>query len=280
MTEDIMQEGASVNDLQNPALLIGFRNEIGGVAGGVYDFLRNKASLKRIGSLNLQDYFTFDGVAVENDTIQFPDCGFYAWSEGNLLFYWGDVPHRNPYEYTSAILDISVNEYHSQEVITLGGFVAPISHLSPRRVFGTVTQADLRLLLEPYDVNLDINYQTPSGGARPSMNHFLLWNAQQHQIAGYSLWVEVPFYLANVKDPKGTRTLLDVLDQRFALGFDLRPVEEEVEQVNQGIELIKKGNPDISRYLGLLEQGIALSQEEGEKLAQEVIGFFHKRSHN
>jgi len=95
---------------------------------------------------------------------------------------------------------------------------------------------------------------------------------------GVRLIGEVPFYLAAVKDPAGSKSLLEILDKRFALGLEFEDIDQQIRELNMGIEELKSQNHDINRYLQLLEQGIALSQEEGETLAREVAGFLRQNS--
>ncbi len=267
-------------ELQNPPLLVGFKNEIGGVASGIFDFLKGRSNMEHLGDLKLQPFFNFNGVSVKDDFIQFPECGFYSYDEGNILFFFGDVPNREPYDFCNAILDFALKHCQTEEIYILGGFIAPINHLSPRRVFGTVSQPELRMFLLPYDVSVDVNYQTPSRGTVPSLNHFLLWTAKQKEIPCYSLWGEVPFYLASVKDPAGSKSILEVLDKKFELGLEFEDIDRQIKELNMGIEELKSQNHDINRYLQLLEQGIALSHEEGEMLAREVAGFLRRNRRN
>ncbi len=267
-------------DLQSPSLLVGFNNEIGGVAGGVFGFLKSKSNLRHLGDIRLPSFFSFNGVRVENDVIQFPKGGFYSYDQGNLLIFEGDVPNREPYDFCNAILDFAIKHCHAEEIFTLGGFVAPINHLAPRKVFGTVTQPELRMFLLPYGVSIDVNYQTPQQGPRPSLNHFLLWAAKQREIPGYSLWTEVPFYLSNVQDPMGAKSILEALDKRFALSLDFEELDLEIRKLDEDIEELKSQNSEINRYLRLLDDGIALKPEEGEILSREVIGFLRRNNIN
>ncbi len=265
-------------DLQSPSLLVAFKHEMGGVGSGVFDFLNSKSNLECLGELRLQSFFTFNGVSVRGDVIQFPEGRFYAYGEGNMVVFYGDAPNREPYEFSNAILDFAVKYCNAEEMITLGGFISPITHLNPRKVFGTVTQPELRMFLLPYDVSVDVDYQTPSQGSWPSLNHFMLWTAKQKDFPGYSIWGEVPFYLAGVGDPTVVKSLLEVLDKRFALGLNFEELDLEIQKLDEGIEELKGQNHDINRYFQLLDQGIALSQEEGETLSREVAGFLRQNN--
>ncbi|MFO8101056.1 MAG: PAC2 family protein [Dehalococcoidia bacterium] len=255
---------------------MGFENEVGRISRGIFDFLKNRSNLEQVGNLKLQGFFNFSGVSVRDDCIQFPECGFHSYKEGNMLFFLGDAPTREPYEFCNAIIDFAVKTCHVEEICIIGGFIAPINHLGPRRVFGTVAQPELRMFLLPDDVSIDVDYQTPPNAPRPSLNHFMLWVAGQREIPAYSLWGEVPFYFASIKDPAGSKSLLEILDKRFALALEFEDIDREIRELNMNIEALKSQNHEINRYLQLLEQGIALSQEEGETLVREVAAFLRR----
>jgi proteasome assembly chaperone (PAC2) family protein len=257
---------------------VAWRHEIGGVACGVIDFLDKNLNLEMVGEIRLQQFFSFAGVTVADDIVQFPQSRFYSCREGNILIFRGDVPNREPYDFSNAILDFAVYHCDAQEVYTIGGFVSAMTHLSPRRIFGSVTQPELRMFLSPYNVSTDVDYQTPPQGARPSLSHFLLWTAKRREIPGYSLWVEVPFYLAGFRDLMAIRSILEVLDKRFVLGLDLKELNNEIDKMNAGIEALKSQNPEVNRYLRLMDQGIAISHEEGEILVREVARFLRKNN--
>ena len=278
MNEDRLFRTHGQFNLQSPVLLVAWRHEMGRVAGGVIDFLDRNMSLEMVGEICLQDFFSFSGVAVANDIVQFPQSRFYACREGNILIFRGDVPNREPYDFSNAILDFAVGYCDAQEIYTIGGFVSAMGYLGPRRIFGAVTQPELRTLLSHYNISTDVDYQTPPQGPRPSLNHFLLWTAKRREIPGYSLWVEVPFYLAGFRDLIAIRSILDFLDKRFNLDLDFEELNTEIGGMNAGFEELKNQNSEVNRYLQLLDRGIALSHDEGETLVREVARFLLKNN--
>ncbi|HAZ31298.1 MAG TPA: hypothetical protein DCY61_01150, partial [Dehalococcoidia bacterium] len=74
-------------------------------------------------------------------------------------------------------------------------------------------------------------------------------------------------------DPIASKCILEVLDRKFELGLDFRELDLEIVKLNEDLEHLMRRDTDISRYIQMLERGIALSEDEGEKLAQEVAEF-------
>lgn len=262
--------------MHHPALIVAWRNEIGRVAGGSVGSMARELALETIGEISLQDFFRFNGVNIKDDVIRFPWNRFHGCHSANLLIFESDIPEREPYDYCNAILDFAVGHCGAEEVWTIGGFVSAVNHLSPRGVFGTVNRPELKMTLDQLDVNTEVDYSTPPQGPRPSLNHFLLWIAGRREIPAYSLWVEVPFYLAGVRDPLASRFILEIMDRRFALGLNFEDINLRIGKIEEGIEELRKLDPDINRYFELLGRGISLSPEEGESMVAEVARFLER----
>lgn len=262
--------------MHRPALIVAWRNDIGRVAGGSVGSLGREIALETIGEISIQDFFRFTGVNIKEDVIQFPRNRFYSCHAANILIFEGDIPESEPYDYCNAILDFAVGHCGAEEVWTIGGFVSAVNHLSPRGVFGTVNRPDLKMMLAQLDIDTEVDYNTPPQGPRPSLNHFLLWIAGRREIPAYSLWVEVPFYLAGIRDPLASRSILEIMDRRFALGLTFEDINFRVQKIEEGIEELRNLDPDINRYFELLGRGISLSPEEGEAMVAEVARFFER----
>ncbi len=265
-------------ELQTPPLIVGWRHEIGGVATSTINFLKDNLNFELSGEIRSSEFFSLDGVSIQNNVIQFPESNFYSCQSRNILLFQSDVPNREPYSFLNAILDYASGHCKTEDFFSIGGFASATSYLSPRKTYGAVTHPELKSMLDVYNVDTDVNYQTPPQSARPSLNHFLLWMAQKRRMPGCSLWVEVPFYLAAVGDPTASKALLQILDNKFKLGLDLGELDSRIHRQNEKMYELKNQDSDIKHYLELLDQGIALNQSEGEILAKEVSSFFHKNN--
>ncbi len=259
----------------NPTLIVAWSYDAGGVAPGVIEFLARSLGFEESGEIEPLGFFSLDGVQIEDDLIQFPESRFYSSSSArNIIILDSDAPSREHYKFLNAVLDFSRDNFKVKELYTIGGIVSASAHLSPRRVFAMVNQRQLKGELAPYGVKIDMDYQTPPG-SMPTLSSFLIWVAKRRGIPGCGLWVNVPFYLSAVGDPTASKHILEVLDARFELGLDFRELDLEIEKLNENLEQLMRQDADISRYIQMLERGIALSESEGEKLAQEVAEFVH-----
>jgi len=261
---------------QNPSLIIAWGYDAGGLAAGVIELLDKNLGLEIFAEIKTPEFFSVDGVAIEEDVIQIPESRFYYCQARNLLIFESDAPSREHYRFLNTILDFAVDRCKVKELYTMSGIVSQIAHINPRKVFAVVNQSKLRRKLARYGVETNVDYQTPPG-ERPTLRSFLLWVAQRRDVAACGLWVEVPFYLADVGDPAASKRALEFLDRRFKLGLDLGELDLEIQKLNKDIEELKRQTPDVDRCIEMLKSGIALSEDEGERLAEEVAKFLQER---
>ena len=96
-------------------------------------------------------------------------------------------------------------------------------------------------------------------------------------MAGASLWVPIPFYLISTEDPRAWRKTVEFFDKRFGLGLDFTDLDEEVARQNEKIAQVRIRFPEIDNYIQKLESNLSLTQEENEKLVQEIEESLRKR---
>lgn len=257
-------------DLQKPSLIVIWSHEVGGLSKGLVTYLEEKLGWVCIEEIEPAGFFSLSGVDVKYDLIQFPTSRFYSCLKENVFFFVSHAPSREPYQFLTKVIDLAIDRCGIKELYTIGGVVTSVTHTSPRRVFGIVNHTELNDILTQCGVETGMDYQTPPGGGT-SLSNYLLWVSKTRNLAGCTLWVEVPFYLANVRDPMACKKMLEILNLRFSMGLDLHPIDIAIERLNTDIQSLRAENTDISRYIELLERGIALSEDEGETLTREVI---------
>lgn len=258
---------------QSPSLIVAWSQDAGRLGTRVIDLLNHKLGGQAMAELDASAFFSLWGVQIEDNVIQFPESKFYSCESKDLILFKSDSPAQEWYSFLNTIMDVAMLHCKAKEVYTLGGFISSVAHSSVRRTIGVVSQPELKetLLEDVPDIN-NLEYQTPLGG-RPTLNSYLLWAAKRRNIACINLWSEVPFYLAAIEDPRACKNMLSILDRKFKLGIALDDIEDEIKAQNEKIEEIRTRNPDISRYVEMLEKGIMLNQEESEKLAKTMMEF-------
>jgi len=262
--------------LQSSSLVVGWSVDAGRLGAKVTDYLNRKLGGKSFGEIEPVEFFPLGGVAIEDDLVQFPESKFYSCPGKNLVVFRSDPPSYEWYEFLTLILDTAEHYCQVKEIHTIGGMVSLSAHTAPRELVGTFNSPELKKAFSHYNLSGELDYETPSG-QRPTLNSLLLWAAKRRNIPGVSLWVPIPFYLVAVDDPKAQRTVLEFFNQRFDLGIDLSDLDEGIKQQNQIIADVRSNFPDIDESIKRLESNLRLSEEENQKLVQEIGKFLREK---
>jgi proteasome assembly chaperone (PAC2) family protein len=251
--------------LQSPSLIVGWQTrDVGKVSSRVINLLNEKLGGQEIGEIKPSGFFPLGGAAFKNDLIQFPQSKFWACEENDLLILKSDEPRYEKYKFLNLALDLAEYHYKAKELYTVSGTVSPIAHTNPRQILAVFNQAEFKEKVQGYGL-VDMDYH-----GEPAISSYLLWLAKGRGLPGVSLWPEVPFYLASKEDPEAVGITLSFLSRKFNLGVDLEGFNVEVDRQNGKLAQLRRENPEISKFIGMLESGISLSEEEQVKLAREV----------
>jgi len=256
-------------ELQSPSLVVGWSADAGKLGAKVTDYLNRKLGGESFCEIEPLEFFAFEGVTIEDDLVQFPESKFYACPENNLLVFTSPQPSYEWYKFLNLVLDVAGQYYHVKELHAVGGMVSISAHTAPRELLSVFNSPELKEALSHYDLTTGLDYETPLG-QRPTLNSFLLWAARRRKIPGISLWVPIPFYLIPVDDPKAQRRVMEFFNQRFNLGIDLSDLDEEIRHQEQTIAEARDSLPDIEKSIRKLEGSLGLSEEEGQRLVQEI----------
>jgi proteasome assembly chaperone (PAC2) family protein len=263
-------------ELQSSSLVVGWSVDAGKLGRKVTDYLNRKLGGKSFGEIEPTEFFPLGGVAVEDDLVQFPESKFYSCPGKNFVVFRSDPPSYEWYKFLSLILDAAEHYCHTMEIYTIGGMVSLGSHTTPRELIGTFNSPELKKAFSHYNLSRGLDYETPPI-QRPTLNSFLLWAAKRRNIPGVSLWVPIPFYLVAVDDPKARRRVLEFFNQRFNFGIDLSDLDEEIRQQDEKIAEVRNSFPDIDESISRLESNLRLSEEENQKLVQEIGKFLREK---
>jgi len=255
-------------ELDNPALIVSWTGDTGGLGGRVTDHLVSVLGGRPFCEIEPVEFWPFDGVAVEKSVIQFPEVRFVAGGRRDLAVFQSPPPALNWYRLLDLILE-AAQQVNVREIYAVGAMVSLAAHTSPRQVLATFSSPQIKDTLVGYDLGRGWDFETPPG-QRPTLNSFLVWAAQRRNMAAVALWVPVPFYLVSSDDPRARRRVLSFFDERFNLGLDYAQLDAEVADQDARIASIRASSPEADQALKKLESGDTLSQEESQRLAAEI----------
>lgn len=255
-------------ELQGPSLVVGWKSDAGRLGARVTEYLVRKLGGEGFCEIEPEEFYPLVGVTIGNGVVQFPEGRFYCCADTNLIVFEGDAPSFGCYWYLNLMLD-ACETCRVKELYTIGGMVFPGAHTFPRELLGIFNSTELREALSEHHLSHARDFVTPSG-QRPTLNSFLLWVARRRNVPGVNLWVPIPFYLLGVEDPRAERRVLQFLNDRLDLGVDLSEVEEDARKQNQAIAEMRSRLPDIDDSIRRLEINQALSEDQSERLVEEI----------
>lgn len=255
--------------LRRASMVLGWNEDAGNLGGRVTDYLNRKLAAKRCAEIDPEDYFSLAGVVVKGDVARCPHSEFYICEERHLIVLRSDPPESEWYSFLNTVLDVAERTCDITELYVVGAMVNFGAHTVPRQLFSVVNSPELKAGLARYDLIPDMDYETPPG-ERPTLNSFLLWIAKARKIRGMSLWVPVPFYLAQGEDPEAEQKVLGFLDERLCLSIDFSDLDREVLEQNEGLARARSSCPEIDDYIGRLERDLMLTDEENGDLIRKI----------
>ncbi|MHC4545387.1 MAG: PAC2 family protein [Planctomycetota bacterium] len=249
---------------ENPSMVVGWEQDSGKLSPKVIEYLNKKIKGKSFCEIEPAGFFSLAGVAIENNIAQFPESKFYYSQRNDLLIFKGSEPRIKRYRFLNAIADFAQSYCKIKELYTISGTISPIAHTNPRRISAVFNQEAIQEKLRGYGFQ-DMNWEGP-----PAISSYLLWIAKNRGIPGVSLWPQIPFYLAAGEDFQAIKLTLSFLDKKFNLGLDFGELNEKIRDQNIKIDRLREEDPEINKYIGMLESELSLSEEEQMKLTMKV----------
>jgi len=261
--------------LQSSSLVLGWSEDMSNLGRKATGYLNRKLKGQEFAEIEPEDFFSLGGVAIEGNLAQFPESKFYACREHELVVFQSGSPGAEWYKFLNAVLDVAEHHCQVKELYTIGAMVSFSAHTTPRRLLAVVNSAEIKEVLDQYDLARDLDYQTPPG-ERPTLNSFLLWMAKGRNIPGVSLWVPIPFYLAAAEDAQAQKKVLSFLNERLDLKMDFSDLDQEIREQNEQLAQARSRFPQIDDYINRLESNLMLSEEENGELIKKIEDFLRE----
>ena len=255
--------------MRNPTLVVGWEADAARLGSSVTEYLIKNLNAQSFCEIDPVEFFPLNGVAVENDVVQFPQSTFYASTEHDLIIFQSTIPRYKWQKFFNLIIDLAQQYCRVKELYTIGGMITLAAHTVPRESWATFNSLPIKKALSSFQLSRELDFETPPGG-RPTLNSFLLWVAKSRDLPGANIWVPVPFYLITVYDAEATRKVLTFLDSKLSLSLDFSDVENSIAQEKERLERLRESSPEMDSYFSKLETNLRLSEEEHESLVKAV----------
>ncbi|UCG48267.1 MAG: PAC2 family protein [Phycisphaerales bacterium] len=251
-------------ELENPSLIVGWKHDAGGLSRQVIGHLNRAISAKCFCELDPVRFFSLSGVTIEKNVARFPEGKFYCGKRNDLVTFESNEPELERYEFLNALADLARDHLSIKELYTIGGTVSAIAHTGSRELLAVFNQPQLQQRLAGRGLE-DLSWE-----GSPAISSYLLWVAAGRGIPAVSLWPQVPFYLAVSEDFEAAKVTLSFLDETFELGLDFGGLDDRIKDQNQKISRIREEDPDVEKYISMLESELSLAPEERIELTEKV----------
>lgn len=246
--------------LNNPVLIEGLPG-IGNVGKVAVDFMIDELKTKK-----LAEFFSYSmphSVFVNEDNlVELPSIEVYYKKFGNkkkrdIVFLAGDmqpIDEVASYAFTEKVLDLA-EKLNCREIITIGGIGLNSIPKKPK-VYCT---ANNKRIIQKYKNGTMINDKLYGVvGPIVGVSGLLIGLAEKRKIDAISLLAETlghPMYLGI----KGSKEILAILDKHFSLGIDLKRLDKDIKEVEEG--LMKKTQEFAALYKHKKLKKLALDKE-------------------
>lgn len=241
--------------LRSPALLCALSGwpDAGQAASGAIEYLIMKWAPRRFAELDQSRAYVLTNNRPRSKLTRtggrrliWPSFACYALpvpqAPRDLVLLLGPEPDLRWRTCAGAILDLA-EQLGSDLIVTLGAYLAPVSHGGPVVLTGRGTRPELRRTLTALGLR-DGKYEGPTGF--PTV---LQETAIQRELGAASVWAASPIYLRDLPNPKLSAALLRVVEKLLKVDLGLTELEVAGRDLERRIDEELAARPDLERFV-------------------------------
>lgn len=233
-------------------------------------FLREVMGFKKFAKLESKEFFKPATVFVEKGIVNFPTlpAGFFYYLQGknfpDMILFLGEA--QPPLEYaqtfSSVIIDF-VKKYKAKVIFTFAAKPEAIDHKSLSSAWVASTHSDV--LKEFRQEGLKVLQEGQISG----LNGIILGVGKAKGLKGVCLLGEIPFYTAQIENPKANISVLEVVNKYLNLNLNLAPLIERSKFIEEEIDKLVNYIKGEMPMHGL----IPLGEEDIEKIKKDLAAY-------
>ncbi len=261
---------SSQPELHNPALIIGWDHDAGRLSPTVIEYLNRTINVESFCRIEPERFFSLGGVAIERNIALFPDSRFYYSRNYNVVLFKSTEPQFEHYAFLNAVLDVAQHYCKARELFTVNATISGIAHTGSRVISAVFNQPTILNRFSGSQLK-NMTWQGP-----PATSSYLLWLAGKRGIPAVSLWTEIPFYLAAVKDFLAVKNTVRFLAETLNLDVDFKELDDQARLQNQNIERLRARDAEIDNAIASLESGLELTEQQQMDLIKKIAKTLEK----
>jgi predicted ATP-grasp superfamily ATP-dependent carboligase len=209
---------------------------MGSVAIVAAGYLIRELNMEQAGSLPSRDHFDVNEVSVKDgvlEPVRLPRGVFFRWTNPgpgrDLVIFLGEAqPASGTFAYAHELLE-AAGEMNIERVVTFASMASGLQPGENPKVSGIATDREMVAELRRAEV-------TPlEEGVVGGLNGVLLAAAAERAIPGMCLLAEIPFFAANVPNPKAARVALSVFAILSGIDINLEELGKHAAAVDRAL---------------------------------------------
>ncbi len=245
----------STPELRNPFLICALSGwpDAGLAASGALEYLIMKWGPRRFAEMDPGRIFVQTGnrpvtrrVGRGERRLRWPTLAYYALAvpqaRRDLVLLLGPEPDLRWRTCGTVILDFC-QQIGVEAVVTLGAYLAPVSHTGPVFLSGRAVGATFRRELDALGLR-EGTYQGPTGFLT-----ILMEGATARGLKAVSIWAASPIYLRGLANPKLSAALLGALERVLSMDLGLTELEVAGRDMERRIDEELRARPDLERFV-------------------------------
>jgi len=249
---------------QNPRLLMGFSGWMDGgdVSTGTVKVLADRLNARRFAEIDHEGFYIYNFPGAMEVTslfrphcrirqglireFAFPENGFYAAENEDMILFVGKEPNLNWVEYGDCFFRLC-REFGVQQIYFIGSVAGLVPHTRDPRLFCSVSDAQMKPLLENYGIKFS-EYEGPA-----SVVTYLTTRAQAERIEMVSLVATVPAYVQG-SNPKCIAAVIKRVAGLLGIHLEFDELQTAADDFERKLTEVVQEEPELAENVTKLEQ--------------------------
>ncbi len=234
---------------------------MGNVAVIAVSYLIQQLGMRQHAELSAREYFDVGEVLVKDGLVapvRLPHGVFFRWSNPrggrDLVAFIGEAqPTGKTYAYAHELMEAAA-EFGVERVVTFASMASALHPAADPKVAGIATSTAALAELRRAEV------EPMEDGQIGGLNGVVLAAAAEHGVSGMCLLAEIPYFAANIPNPKAARVALSVFSVLAGIDIALDELGKQADVVDQALTQVY----EQLKAQGILGQAEELGEESGE----------------
>lgn len=249
--------------LRDGRMVLGFSGWMDGgeASTGTIEYLVQRLGARKVTEIDPEEFYIYNFPGSMEVTSLFRPHGeiedglvtvfeeptniFYCNEKHDLVLFKGREPNFRWRQYAECIFALA-EELNVGMIYFVGSVAGVVPHTRELRIFGSVSEEELRPLLSQYDLEPS-NYEGPTG-----LVTYMMKQAKHRGVGMASLVAEIPAYVQG-RNVKSINAVVRKVIEMLGLSVDLGDLELMTKQFERKLNEVVEDRPELADLLRKME---------------------------